>query len=110
MQARIDRLTAHLDQLYTDRLSGLLPEADFQRMFSRVKEERERLEETRQKWELCQQSAASQEERANELVQRFMETACESRELLVSLMKRVELTEHKNIIIEFRFREPEAHS
>ena len=32
VQTRIDSLTAHLDQMYTDRLSGLLPEEDFQRI------------------------------------------------------------------------------
>ena len=40
---------------------------------------------------------------ARELVQRFLETAGESRELLVSLIERVELTADKEIIIKFRF-------
>ena len=48
LQSRIDSLTANLDRMYTDRLSGLLPEADFQRIFGRIKEEREQLEEKRQ--------------------------------------------------------------
>ena len=34
---------------------------------------------------------------------RFIETAGESRELLVSLIERVELTEDKEAIIKFRF-------
>ena len=38
--------------MYTDRLSGLLPEADFQRIFGRIKLEREQLEEKRQALEL----------------------------------------------------------
>ena len=42
-------------------------------------------------------------EKEMELVQRFIETAGESRELLVSLIERVELTEDKEIIIKFRF-------
>ena len=36
-------------------------------------------------------------------MRRFIETAGESRELLVSLIQRVELTEEKEIIIKFRF-------
>ena len=47
-QSKIDSLTANLDRMYTDRLSGLLPEADFQRIFSWIKLEREQLEEKRQ--------------------------------------------------------------
>ena len=103
LQSKIDSLTANLDRMYTDRLSGLLPEADFQRIFSRIKLEREQLEAKRQELELRQKSPVRSKDRARELVQRFIETARESRELLVSLIERVELTEDKEIIIKFRF-------
>ena len=103
LQSKIDSLTANLDRMYTDRLSGLLPEADFQRIFGRIKLEREQLEEKQQELELRKKSPARSEDRAKELVQRFIETAGESRELLVSLIERVELTEDKEIIIKFRF-------
>ena len=103
LQSKIDSLTANLDRMYTDRLSGLLPEADFQRIFGRIKLEREQLEEKRQELELRQKSPVRSEDRARELEQRFIETAGESRELLVSLIERVELTEGKEIIIKFRF-------
>ena len=52
LQSKIDSLTASLDRMYADRLSGLLPEADFQRIFVRIKLERERLEEKQKKLEL----------------------------------------------------------
>ena len=103
LQSKIDSLTANLDRMYTDRLSGLLPEEDFQRIFNRVKLDRELLEEKRQELELRKKSPAPSEDRARELVQRFIETAGESRELLVSLIERVELTEDKEVIIKFRF-------
>lgn len=103
LQSKIDSLTANLDRMYTDRLIGLLPEADFQRIFGRIKLEREQLEEKRQELELRQKSPVRSEDRARELVQRFIETAGENRELLVSLIERVELTEDKEIIIKFRF-------
>lgn len=103
LQSRIDSLTAKLDRMYTDRLNGLLPEADFQRIFSRIKGEREQLEEKRKALAFQQKSPVPSEDRAGELVQRFIETAGESRELLVSLIERVELTEDKEVIIKFRF-------
>ena len=103
LQSKIDSLTANLDRIYTDRLSGLLPEADFQRIFGRIKLEREQLEGKRQELESQKKSPVPREDRARELVQRFIETAGESRELLVSLIERVELTEDKEIIIKFRF-------
>ena len=103
LQSKIDSLTANLDRIYTDRLSGLLPEADFQRIFGRIKLEREQLEGKRQELESQKKSPVPREDRARELVQRFIETAGESRDLLVSLIERVELTENKEIIIKFRF-------
>lgn len=39
------------------------------------------------------------------LVQRFLDSAQTNRELLISLVERVELTENKEIIIKFRFSE-----
>ena len=103
LQSKIDSLTANMDRMYTDRLGGLLPEADFQRIFGRIKLEREQLEEKRQALEFQKKSPIRSEDRARELVQRFIETAGESRELLVSLIERVELTEDKEVIIKFRF-------
>ena len=110
IQSKIDSLTANLDRMYMDRLSGLLAEADFERIYSKVKWERSLLEEKRQELELQKKSPVPPEDRAKELVQRFMDSAFTSRELLVSLIERIELTENKQIIIKFRFREPEASS
>ena len=107
VQSKIDSLTANLDRMYTDRLNGLLPEEDFQRIFNRAKLDRKLLEEKRQELELRKKSSVRPEGRAKELVQRFIETAGESRELLVSLIERVELTEDKEVIIKFRFAQLE---
>ena len=110
LQSRIDSLTANLDRMYMDRLSGLLVEADFERIYSKVKLERSLLEEKRQELELRKKSPVPAEDRAKELVQRFVDTAFTSRDLLVSVIERIELTKDKEIIIKFRFREPEASS
>jgi DNA invertase Pin-like site-specific DNA recombinase len=103
LQGKIDSLTANLDKMYMDRLNGLLTEADFERIYSKIKLERGLLEEKRQDLELRKKSPVSAEDRAKELVQRFVDSAFTSRELLVSLVERVELTQEKQIIIKFRF-------
>ena len=110
IQNKIESLTANLDKMYMDRLSGLLAEADFERIYSKVKLERSLLEEKRQELELRKKSPAPAEDRAKELVQRFVDSAFTSRELLVSLIEKIELTKEKQIIIKFRFREQEAIS
>ena len=45
LRSKITALTTNLDQMYRDRLSGLLSEEDFQRIFSQIKLEREQFEE-----------------------------------------------------------------
>ena len=108
IQNKIDSLTANLDKMYMDRLSGLLAETDFERIYQRVKMERAVLEDKLKELEAQKECPVSTEDRARALVQKFMDSAFTSRELLVSLIQRVELTEEKQIIIKFRFREREA--
>ena len=110
MNSKITGLTANLDKMYMDRLNGMLAEADFERIYQRIKMERSSLEEKLKELEARKESQISTEDRAGELVQRFITSACASRELLVSLIERVELTEDKQIIIKFSFRELEAIS
>lgn len=105
VQSKIDSLTANLDTMYMDRLSGLLPEADFQRIYSRIKMDRSLLEDQRHILELQKKSSVRTEDRAKELVQRFMDSAFTNRELLVNLIERIELSEDKQIFIKFRFTE-----
>lgn len=105
---REDLLLKHNDKMYMDRLTGLLAEADFERIYQRVKIDRTSLEEKRKELEAQKESPVSTEDRAKKLVQQFLKSAYTSRELLVSLIERVELTEDKQIIIKFRFRELEA--
>lgn len=106
IQNRIDSLTAQLDQMYLDHLSGLLGDSDFRRLYDRVKLERTGMEEKRQGLELRKKSPVPSGERAKELVQQFLDSVETNRELLVTLVERVELTENKEIIIQFRFSEP----
>ena len=110
IQNKIDSLTANQDKMYMDRLSGLLAETDFERIYQRVKMERAALEDKLEALEAQKECPVSTEDRARALVQKFMDSAFTSRELLVSLIQRVELTEEKQIIIKFRFREREAIS
>ena len=110
IQGKIDSLTANLDKMYMDRLTGLLAEVDFERIYQRVKMERSSLEEKLKELETQRESPVSTEDRARELVQQFLNSAYTSRELLFSLIERVELTEDKQIIIKFRFRKVEAIS
>ena len=105
LQRKIDSLTATLDQMYMDKLSGILSDADFQRIYQKVKMDRAQLEEKRKELERQQESPVPQEDRARELVQRFIDSVPTNRELLFSLIERIELSESKEIYIKFRFKQ-----
>ena len=89
LHGKIDSMTADLDKMYMDRLSGLLAEADFGRIYQRVKMERSSLEDKLKELESQKESPVSTDDRARELVQQFLASAYTSRELLVSLIERV---------------------
>ena len=105
LRNRIDTLTVNLDKMYMDKLSGILSEADFQRIYLKVKEDRAQLEEQLKVLEREKENPVPKEDRAKELVQRFLESVPTNRELLFSLIERVELSEDKQIYIKFRFRQ-----
>lgn len=108
LRMKIDSMTANLDKTYMDRLSGLLAEADFERVYQRMKADRDVLKEKLRELKAQMESPVSTEEKAERLVRQYLDSAFTGRELLISLIERVELTEDKQIIIKFRFREPEA--
>lgn len=110
LQSKIENLNANLDKVYMDRLNGLLSETDFDRIYKRVKIDRTALEEKLKQLEAQKEKTVSAEDLARKLVQQYLSSASTSRELLVSLIERVELTNDKQIIIKFRFRELEAVS
>lgn len=107
LRARIEGLTARLDRMYMDKLSGLLDETDFERIYLRVKAERAALEQTMAREKARECAPAKPEELAGALVKRYIEGASQNKDLLTSLIERVELTADKQVILRFRFRQPD---
>ena len=103
LQSKITALTTNLDQMYRDRLNGLLSEEDFQRIYQKVKMDRTVLKDRLKSLQEQAKQPVNTEEKARALVKQFLDSALTSRELLVSLIERVELTEDKEVIIKFRF-------
>lgn len=106
INSKLESLTANLDKMYMDKLSGILDEDDFIRVYVRTKEERSILEGKRTQLEVQrEQSPMERQAQIKQLVKRFLGTARTNKELIVSLIEKVELTANKQIIIHFRFRQ-----
>jgi hypothetical protein len=103
-------MNENLDKIYLDRLSGLLTATDFERIYHKIQTDRTALENRLINIEAIKTKIINSNDKANELVSGFIESAFASREMLVSLIERIELTADKEVIIRFRFRQPEALS
>ena len=103
LRSKIESLTVHLEKMYMDKLDEILDEKDFERIYQRVKAERCELTQKLSNLDRPEYKQAKQDHQAKALVQRFAERAFTSREVLVSLIERVELTEAKQIIIRSDF-------
>jgi DNA invertase Pin-like site-specific DNA recombinase len=110
LKSRIESLNAHLDKIYMDKLAGILEDKDFSRIYGKAKGERTALEHKLSEKALPNYSPVKETDIAKALVEQFISTAYCNKELILSLIERVELTEEKQIIIRFRFRQLEALS
>lgn len=109
LDSKINSLTVSLDKMYMDKLSGVLDEKDFMRVYTKIKEERITIEDKRAR--LQSEGGQTPEEKQAQvkaLVERFLATKECNKELIVSLVERVELTEDKDVFIYFRFRQLDA--
>ena len=105
IQSKIESMTVNLDRMYMDKLAGILAENDFQRIYQKVKEDRAKLEERLKELQEQMEQPLKPEIKARELVLRFLDSAYVSKELLFSLIERIELSEEKHVYIKFRFGE-----
>ena len=101
--SQLDVIKANIDHAYMDKLNGILTDEDFDRIYRRLKSERALLEDRLRPYEMPRMTPQKEEDIAQILVQRYADSALASRELLVSLIERVELTADKQVIIKFRF-------
>ncbi len=102
--ARRERLTAQIDRLYLDRLNGVLEQADFERIYQRLCQQRDELKE-HEKNTANAETSFDEDKFAKEAVECFFSDLPSNRDLLTQLIEKIELTDSREIIIFFRFSE-----
>ena len=101
-KTKLDAMTKRIDKIYADRLDGLLAEDDFDRLYKKLCDERQRLRDQLREAQSRSEHEGQDAAMARELAQRFIDEA-PSREMLLALIDRIELTNDKQIIIKFSF-------
>ena len=109
-KARLAEIQSKIDKSYEDRLSGIVDEDVFQRVYQKLKDEQTTLRKKLQKLERSDHEIELDKAKVKALVERFLNAEEYSRELLVSLIERIELTKEKEILIYFKFKELDVAS
>ena len=103
LRKQIQLLTARMDRMYMDHLEGLLADEDFSRLYPPLKSQRAHLESLLH--EKGEKSPVPTGDRASALTNRFLSFT--NRALLLRLIRRIELTEGKELLVYFSFPAPE---
>ena len=99
---KISQMEKKIDLLYEDKINGTIGEDDFQRMYVNTLQKKEELKKSIEELEKDKEEA-SREIDLKKIVNNFTEMKEVNRELLVSLIDRITVTEDKKIKIYYKF-------
>ena len=106
LKSALESISTKIDKSYDDKLSGIIDDGVFQRSYTRLKKEEADLRSKIQALESSKQDVISFDSgKIKELVEQFLEADVCTRELIVSLIQRIELTKDKKVLIFFKFKE-----
>lgn len=101
-QNKISQLNIKIDNLYEDKLNGILGVDDFQRMYVDTLNKKEELENLIKQQEK-EKEEASYEIDLNKIVKDFTQMKDITREMIVSLVDKITVTQDKKIRIYYKF-------
>lgn len=102
---QINNLTTNMDKLYSDKLNDILDDLDFQRFYVKLRNDRTTAQKKLENLRKQAEKSEKPDYNLDELIERFIKSADTNRELLCSLIEKVELTKDKEVYIHFRFSE-----
>lgn len=99
---KIEKLNRKIDQIYDDKLNEVIDVSDFERMYKTILDQKE--ETNRNIKELQKQKEdAVKEVDLNKLVNNFMNGKEITREMIVSIVDKITVTEDKKVKIYYKF-------
>ena len=105
LESKLEFLTGKLDQVYTDKLYGVLSSEDFERIYGRLKEDRENLNAKLKGLKSVSETKVDNHEKAKKIAEKFIGEINLNKELVFNLIDRIELTADKRVILYWAFSE-----
>ena len=110
IKVSIEGIKSKIDRAYDDRLDNLIAEDDYQRIYKRLKAEEAELQNKLAEFDEPDEAAKDNgfgKKEVEALVRKFLEAEEISRDLAVSMIEKITLSEDKEVNVHFRFSELE---
>lgn len=105
IEKKIGEITRNLDKVYEDKLSGILSAEDFERIYDKIKSERAVLNSKLQKLQNKAKAESSDTSaKAKNLAARFLKEIDVNKELMFSLIERIDLSKDGEITVNWAFK------
>lgn len=102
---KLSKLVLEIDNLYNDKLSGLLSQDDFTRIYERKKQEKLHIQNRIYILEShINNNIVNEDELIDKLIEKFNTNLTINRELLTDLVDRIEIDENKKVYVYFKFK------
>ncbi len=106
LKTKIESVRMKIDNAYDDKLSGNIDNQTFQRIYAKLRDEETTARNKLTELENSKKDTPTiSEDKIKELAQKFTNAENYTRELFVSLIERIELSENKELDIHFKFPE-----
>lgn len=103
-EIKINKISLEIDNIYDDKLSGIITEDDFIRIYKKKKLEKETLQKKIEDKKLyIEKDIVNEDELVKKIVTKFQDLKQINREILCDLVDRIEIDKNKKIYIYFKF-------
>lgn len=104
-ETKINKISLEIDNIYDDKLSSIITEDDFIRIYKRKKLEKENLQKKIEEIKLhIEKNIVNEDELVKKIVTKFQDLKQINREILCDLVDRIEIDKNKKIYIYFKFK------
>lgn len=102
---KLSKLVLEIDNIYNDKLSGILSEDDFTRIYERKKQEKFQIQSRIDILEShLNNNIINEDELINNLIEKFNSNLTINREILTDLVDKIEIDKNKKVYVYFKFK------